>query len=192
MKNNSEIFEQIIEIGSMGRQKGLLSGFNGNISIRHEGICYITNSGSIKGKLTPNDIATVSIESKKTIKGKPSSELSMHLEIYSNCPNAIAIVHTHPINFIALELCSPNTNFLDLPLFEAKNMIKKLSYIEEIEPGTHELAHKVGIAHQNFEATWLSRHGLVCHADDIYKALALSEEFESLATIQLLARKYKV
>lgn len=189
MRSYSEIFEQIKKICSMAWQKGLLYGFNGNVSQRVENICYITNSGTIKGSLTINDMATVNIISGKVISGSPSSELAMHLEIYNNCPEALAIIHTHPIHCLALELCSKNSNFLNLPLFEATCMLDKLNYIPAIKPGTSELAHIVGMAHKNFEATWLSAHGLVCHATNLEKALALSEEFESLATIQLLSTR---
>jgi len=189
MQNNSEIFEQIKTICRMAWQKGLLSGFNGNVSLRLEDICYITNTGSIKGNLTIDDMGTVDIISKKVISGNPSSELSMHLEIYNNCPSALAIMHTHPINFLALELRTQKSNFLDLPLFEAKAMLKKLQYIAAIKPGTEKLAYEVGMAHQDCEATWLSNHGLVCHATNLNKALALSEEFESLAAIQLLGTR---
>lgn len=173
----------------MAWQKGLLSGFNGNVSLRVEDICYITNSGSIKGNLTIKDMATVDIKSEKIISGSPSSELAMHLAIYNKCADALAIIHTHPVNFLALELCSKSSNFLNLPLFEAVNMLKKLAYIPAIQPGTSELAQAVGIAHTNYEATWLSLHGLVCHAINLEKALALSEEFESLAKIQLLSTR---
>lgn len=189
MKKFTEIFEQIKELGNRAWQKSLYYGSSGNISVCHGGICYITNTGSAIGHLTANDIGMADIKSKEVISGNPSMELGMHLAVYHNRPEALAIMHTHPINFLALEICTSSSNFLSLPLFEAVSMSQKLTYIQRLKPGSPDLASYVGAAHKNFEASWISNHGLVCHASNLHDAFILSETYESLAKIQLLAIK---
>lgn len=173
----------------MAWQRGLLSGFNGNVSLRQGEVCFITQSGAAKGHLLPENVATVRIADGVSLCGQPSSELAMHLEVYRRVPETGAIVHTHPRHLLALDLLEGEEAFLRLPLFEAERMRQRLGFVPALEPGTRALAEAVGREHTRHEAVWLSRHGLSCRGGDLVGALALAEELEHLAAVQLLARQ---
>ena len=171
-------------------ERHLLSGFNGNVSIRIQGAttdtCLITCTGSAKGNLRPGDLALVDIPTGKVLAGGiPSSEGTMHLEIYRKQPQAQGVVHTHPPKLLALGTLVKTEDCLKLPIFESDLIRERVTYIPDHEPGTEELAMKAGQAATTHEAIHMEKHGLVCWGKDPEWALSLSEEIEHLASIHL-------
>ena len=168
-------------------QRGLLSGFNGNLSIRKEDVVFLTATGTVKATLTPADLCKVELASGNLLSGPPpSTESFMHLEIYRIQPEARAICHTHPPHLLALSLAG--SPLLDLPLFESAALARELAHVEDLLPGTQELALAVAAASARSRAVFMKRHGLTCWAESLDRAVALCEELDSLARIQLLAR----
>ncbi len=177
-------------------QRGLLSGFNGNVSLRlnstatqngfPDDVCLITCTGSVKGMLSPGDLAVVRISTGERLAGGiPSSEAGMHLEIYRNQPDARAVVHTHPPRLLALGLRIPFEERLRLPIFEAEPLRSQMTVVRDNEPGTQVLARDTGLAAQRYRAVIMERHGLTCWGENAVHALGLSEEIEHLAGIHL-------
>lgn len=176
---------------------GMLAGCNGNASCRWQSPegerIVITRSGAAKGRLTLQDLCVLDARSGATLYGgSSSSEGLMHLEVYAARPRCGAILHTHPRQLLALALklegqADWQERFLKLPVFESGVWRARLGYAPAFEPGTRELAEAVGQAARDFEAVWMTRHGLCATAPCLGQALTLSEELEHLAAIQLLA-----
>ncbi|MFW6055157.1 MAG: class II aldolase/adducin family protein, partial [Thermodesulfobacteriota bacterium] len=108
----------------------------------------------------------------------------MHLALYRSQPLARAIVHTHPLHLLALDLAGQGSP-LDLPLFEAGLFRELFTEVEPIRPGSSQLARAVAEAAREHRAIYLRRHGLVCWEENLTRALALSEELEALAKVKL-------
>ena len=171
-------------------QQGLLAGFNGNVSVRVGENCVITCSGVAKGALDRDSLCLVRIADGQHLAGAPaSSETPLHLEIYRQQPKALAIVHTHPPKLLALGACVPVQERLRLPVFEAEPLRERLAFVADHAPGSLAIAMDAGLAAQKHEAVWLERHGLVAWSHKASHALALSEELEHLANIQLMLRQ---
>lgn len=182
------VFEDMRHTCYRAWKRGLLSGFNGNISVRNQSTCCITRTGAAKGDLLPHDVVIVDVPSGSALTDqKPSSELPMHLAIYRARPLATAIVHTHPRHLLALEMKVKHENFLRLPIFEAETQRQNLGFVPKLAPGCPALAEAVALMIEHFPAVWMSQHGLVCCASSLRTALALSEELDHLAAVQLLA-----
>ena len=96
MKKN--IFE-IIDVSNEIYDKGLVSGKAGNISARFKGengdIIGITPTLKSLSDLSEEDIVLVDLDGNVLTRGKPSSEVNMHIEIYKKRPDVNGIVHTH-------------------------------------------------------------------------------------------------
>jgi L-fuculose-phosphate aldolase len=179
----------IIRTGRDGWKRGLYNGMNGNISVKTGGRMLITGTGSAKGHLVPEDLTLMDRNSRKVLTGPPpSSETPVHLAVYDQQPGAGAIVHTHPPHLLALSLQHFGDNLLDLPLFEGKIYAKMLISVPPMEPGTEELARAVGTASASHPCIFMENHGLVVWASTLTRALALTEEIESLARIRLGGR----
>ena len=171
-------------------ERGLLSGVGGNISLRLGEDCLITCSGAAKGYLRHEEIVVVKMDgSRDAGQSAPSSELGMHLALYRARPEAAAIAHAHPCRLLALSLRVEEKDFLRLPLFEAERLRAGLAFVPALPPGTEELARAAAHAASRPEirALWMWGHGLTCLGGSLTQALALAEELEHLAAVQLLA-----
>jgi L-fuculose-phosphate aldolase len=161
---------------------GLIVGSEGNISIRDKEGFWITPSGKIKENLKPKEIAFVNWEG-KFLKGIPSSEWGMHLEIYRKNSSAHAIVHSHPTYLLVLNLLG--FTFKNFSLFEAQYFFKeKIKIIPPLPPGSFELWDKVSEESINSKVLILSNHGLVVWEKDLETAVNLSIIFEKLCKIE--------
>ena len=170
-----------------------MAGFNGNASIRvggpkHEqgGFCLITRSGAAKGRLGPADFSLLSLPEGALLQGPAaSSESAVHLGIYAACPDAAAIMHSHPPCLLSLCLALPPKERLALPLPEAESFRARLTWTPFSAPGSAALAETVAAAAPQYPAIWMERHGLVVHGPDLAFCLSLTEELEQLAKVQL-------
>lgn len=179
----------IREAGSRAWQRGLMAGLNGNISLRQGDAMIITVSGSAKGRLRPGDLALVNLASGAvTGPGQPSTEAALHRAVYASQSKAQAVLHVHPPHLLALSLAKPQDDLLELPLFEAGVWSRKMIRLAPLQPGCEALAKQVGRAAMAYPALFMERHGLVCWGRDMDEALALAEELESLARIDVLNR----
>ena len=179
----------IRDTGNRAWQRGLMAGLNGNISLRQGDSMIITVSGSAKGRLRPGDLALVSLESGRvTGAGQPSTEAALHRAVYASQVKAQAVLHVHPPHLLALSLGKPQGDLLDLALFEADVWTRKMIRLPPLQPGCEALARQVGRAAMAYPALFMERHGLVCWGRDLDEALALAEELESLARIEVLRR----
>uniref|UniRef100_A0A7V4JRI8 Class II aldolase/adducin family protein n=1 Tax=Thermodesulfobacterium geofontis TaxID=1295609 RepID=A0A7V4JRI8_9BACT len=166
-------------------KKGLIIGSEGNLSIRDKKGFWITPSGKIKENLKPEEIAFINWNG-EFLKGNPSSEWGMHLEIYRKNPAALAIVHSHPTYLLVLNLLGfPFKNF---SLFEAQYFFKEIKIIPPLPPGSFELWNKVSEESINSNVLVLSNHGLVVWERDLETAVNLSIIFEKLCKIEYLKK----
>ena len=171
-----------------GWQRGLLSGFNGNVSMRSGTSCIITRSGCVKACLDWADFGVLDIDTGKQIAGSPaSSEAQMHCAIYRRLPKADAVVHAHPPHLLALSLLRhPMFEPRENGLFEASAMLGQLGWVKDFPPGSSELAEAVAEMAVSFPAVWMHRHGITCCSSEPQRALSLAEELDHLAKIELL------
>jgi len=197
-----ETRQSIIAVCRRAWERGLLSGFNGNVSLRLGEECLVTCSGAAKGYLLAENIVAVRIgdmgdaapHPEQDAGGldpmrRPSSELGMHLALYRARPDIAAIVHTHPCRLLALSLRVAEQDFLHLPLFEAETLRVGLAFVPALPPGTDKLALAVAdaAARPEIRAVWMQGHGLVSLGGTLTQALALAEELEHLAVVQLIS-----
>lgn len=184
----------LIKSGREAGRAGLMTGFNGNISCRvklpgHDKggeAMLITRSGSAKSRLEPGDLTLLCMSDGRRLAGQDaSSELDMHLELYRVCPGSSFILHSHPPRLLALSLRLPPEERLALPLPEAERYRELMAQAPCCPPGSKELAVAVAEAAKSRPAVWMEGHGLVVHGSDWATLIALSEELEQLALIQL-------
>lgn len=176
----------LMEAGERAWTRGLISGFNGNLSLRSGQDMLVTASGCAKGRLSPADIVRVRIADGSVLSGGPcSSETPMHLAVYRAVPEARAIVHLHPRELLALSLVVSEDQLLALPLYEAAVYRREMTCVPVLNPGSEELAQSVAQVLAERKAAFLHGHGLTCRGPDLFAALHLAEELEALASIQL-------
>ncbi|MFM5881754.1 class II aldolase/adducin family protein [Methanobrevibacter gottschalkii] len=178
---------EIINVSNEIYNKGLVSGKAGNISKRIKGstgdIVAITPTLKSLSYLKEEDIVLVDMDGNLLTRGKPSSELNMHLEIYKKRSDVNAIVHTHSTYATGFAFSSKKLKRLE-GFGEIKNPY--LNSIEYFKPGTSELAKNVSEGIKNEDVLILKNHGVICVSDKLKEAKLLSIFVEESAKTQFV------
>ena len=184
MKKN---IDEIIKISNEIYDKGLVSGKAGNISVRFKGeigdIIAITPTLKSLSKLNEEDIVLVDLDGNVLTKGKPSSEVNMHLEIYKKRPDVNGIVHTHSPYATGFAHSSKK-----IKRYEGFGEIKT-PYLAEIDyekPGSDELAKSASEGLGSEDVLVLKNHGVICVSDNLKEAELLAVFVEEIAKSQFI------
>ena len=178
---------EIINVSNEIYNKGLVSGKAGNISKRIKAstgdIVAITPTLKSLSDLKEEDIVLVDMDGNLLTKGKPSSEVGMHLEIYKKRNDVNAIVHTHSTYATGFAFSNK-----DLKRLEGFGEIKNpyVASIEYAKPGTVELAKNAGEDIKNEDVLILKNHGVICVSDDLNEAKLLAVFVEESAKTQFV------
>ncbi len=175
---------KLIEVCNKLYDRELASGKSGNVSIRLGNYIAITPTLKAMNDLNEDDIVLVDMKSNILTKGKPSSEVGMHLAIYKKRSDVNAIIHTH----------SPYTTGF---AFSDKK-IKRLEgfgeinnpYVASIEyekPGSDELALNASEAIKNEDVLVLKNHGVICVGKDLNETESLAIFIEESAKTQFVS-----
>lgn len=184
MKKN---IAEIINVSNEIYDKGLVSGKAGNISVKFKqndyDIVAITPTLKSLSDLSEEDIVLVDMQGNVLTKGKPSSEVNMHLEVYRRRPDISAIVHTHSPYATGFAFSSKRIKRL-----EGFGTINNpyLPYIEYEKPGSDELAKNIGENISDDDVLILKNHGVVCLGENLKEAKLLAVFVEESAKTQFV------
>jgi len=175
--------QELVQIASELFQLQLITATGGNLSLRIEGRpeCWITPTQLYKGNLRPEAMVRIDFEGNALDAGAlaPSSERSLHTEIYRARPEVRAIIHAH----------APYATILGLsglpfsPITTDAAFFKEMPLVPFIMPGTQELALAVVKALGQNPACILRNHGLVVAASSLRRAANLVEAIERTAQL---------
>ncbi len=131
--------EEIILIGRLLFQEGLVDAVAGNISVRFKDRILITRRGSMKGSLGRADILRLKLEG-DFLDFRASSELVVHRKLYRET-RARAIVHAHPISAVSLSYTFESIKPVDS---EGRDMLGSVRVLSLKKPSaSEELARAV-------------------------------------------------
>jgi len=185
-----EISNYIINFCHLLYMKNMVNSTGGNVSLRKNDVVFITSTGSLLGKLTPEMIIKVKLDGSVLGSGKPSKETAMHLGIYNARPGICGIVHPHPPYSIAYScIVQPyDMEFVDMPAFTPgfAKRIGRMGFVPYSKPGSGDLANCVKKLIAKYNGLLLQNHGIVTVGSDLEEALALSEEIEENAQLYFL------
>jgi L-fuculose-phosphate aldolase len=178
--------ELILTAQEMSRS-GINQGTSGNLSLRSGDGMLITPSGLPYDRLEPPDIVFLPLDcaDAPVSEGprKPSSEWRIHRDVYRARPEALAILHAHPVHSAALAcLQRPLPAFHYMVAVAGGRDIRCAPYATF---GTQDLSDHVLAALEGRRACLMANHGLLCLGADLRSALALAIEIEALARTYL-------
>ena len=183
MKSPFEIKKEICEVGLKLWQKGFVAANDGNISVKiSENEYYCTPTGVSKASLTPDMIIKVDRDGKK-LEGKlnPSSEIKMHMRVYRERPDVMAVVHAHPPVATAFTVADIDLDQYVLP--EAVLTIGAVPTCDYGTPSTMEIPDSLDPYLQDHDAFLLRNHGALTVGCNLTKAFFVMEEVEFNAVI---------
>lgn len=187
-KSERQIREEIIKTAAMLHHKNMLAACDGNISYRYDNnTILITPTGKPKFLLAEDDIAVVDMNG-KVIKGKPSSEMLMHLEIYKMRADARAVIHAHPPTAVAYSIAHPDAK--EIPSGSFSELILAVGTLPIVPfqmPGSPEMGTALHPFIKNHKVMVLARHGALSFGEDLIEAYNGMERLEHSCEILLKA-----
>lgn len=185
--------KEVCEIAKRAQRDGLCKHKSGNFSARDKESAYIviTPTSVDRDLLTPRDMVVMDLEAnvRENLSGlRPTSEALMHLMIYRQKPEAVAIAHTHSAyatTFALLNKPIPAIVYEVANLGLTKARVPVAPYGR---PGTPALADSVIEACREADSFLLEKHGVVAVDNrDIYEAFLKVAYIEELAELYYLA-----
>lgn len=189
MPNPWKLKQEMCEIGRRMYERGLVSAFEGNLSVRlapDRLLC--TPSLMCKGFLKPEDLCVVDLTGKQ-ISGerKRSSEIFLHLGIYRERPDAQAVVHTHAPHATAFAIThTPVPNCIT---GEVEVFLGEVPLAPYATAGSPEMGEVVAPLVREANVVLLANHGVVSHGKSLEEALHRTEILEAYCRTLIIARQ---
>lgn len=180
--------EQIVEVCRRMHERGLISGTEGNVSIRLEkSRILVTPSGVNKGFIKESDLVIIDEKGKEQRGGrKASSEVKVHLSAYRVRPDIASVVHAHPPTAVAFTIAGISLAQCILP--ESILVLGQTPTAPYAPPSSDELAQEMEKFFIQYDIVMMDRHGSVTLGRDVFQAYDRLESLEHTAVITLRAR----
>lgn len=165
---------------------GLAVGTAGNVSVRAGRGIAITPSGVDADDLDADRIVLVDLGGDVVEgRGRPSSELPLHLAAYRARPDVGAVVHTHSPWATAHAVVG-----LALPVvhYVLTDLGGGIAVVPFAPPGSEVLARSVAEALRDRHGVLLGGHGAVTVGPDLQRAYARARTLEEVAALHARAR----
>lgn len=185
--NESECKQQVIAIARKLYDRQMVNTNEGNVSIRLGDRIYITPSQVNKEHLTPGIIAVTDLDGNQ-LEGdlKPSSEILMHLHVYSLRSDVSGVVHNHSPYATAFAIAGQP--IATKGYTEMIYLYDQIPVAEYGAPGTMEITRGIGQYIHQTDVMLLANHGLLAVGTDLTDAYQKAESIESIAKTLLLTR----
>ncbi len=187
MQRERQLKQLIVQICRMLHQKNLIAATDGNVSVRlGEDRLLTTPSGVNKGFLEEKQIITVDLEGRLLEgRGRPTSEVEMHLLAYRLRPDVQAVVHAHPPLVTGFSIAGISLEEFILPeVVMTMGLVPTASYAT---PATKEVPEAIRDLILSYDALVLERHGAVTVGRDLIDAYNKMEKLEHAANVILTA-----
>ena len=174
---------ELIKVGELLYQKGLLVGTDGNFSIRlNENEILITASGYCKGRLTEDGFTVVDLDGTVLSGPKPARDIRMHLAVYRQRPEVNAVVHAHPPVATGLSMTGGmEEEFSKVALPEVLFNLHGVAVTDYCTPISCEVPEELVKAMKKVpqaDAVLLSNHGALTMGDTAWDAFYKMETLE--------------
>ena len=188
MQDSRALRDEIVSVCRRLYERGLIAGPDGNVSARlDEETILVTPAGMSKVDVRPEDLVVVAMDGRR-VSGyrEPSSEVSLHVRIYSRRTDVGAVVHAHPP--AATGFAVAGEGFEDNVLPELIVQLGAVPLVPYATPGTESLPDACEPYLGTHDAFLLANHGAVTTGPTLMVAHQRMESLEHAARITLVAR----
>lgn len=173
----------ILEIGKRMYNKGFVAANDGNISCKvGPNAIWTTPTGVSKGYMTLDMLVKTDLTGKVLIGNrKPSSEVKMHLRVYNENPDVMAVTHAHPPVATSFAIAGISLDKAVLP--EAVVQLGSVPIAHYATPGSQEVPDSIAPYCKTHNGVLLANHGALTWGKDLIEAFYRLESLEYYATI---------
>ncbi len=184
-KKISELKNEIIASGKLLWSKDLVSGLNGNISLKmDDNQILITKTKTCLGFLEETDIVLTNINGEGSENQGISTETLLHTTLYKNFPKVSAVIHTHTayINGYFLE----NATFTSR-IIESKIALGEVQSVEQLTPSVTDVTPVVEMMTKSNLGV-LQNHGVLAMGDNLFDCFLYVQSLEEAIKIESVSR----
>ncbi|MBI5020130.1 MAG: class II aldolase/adducin family protein [Ignavibacteriales bacterium] len=212
MESKNQNIEILIDICHRLYANRFVAATDGNVSVRLDNGNFLTTRTAInKGMVTAEDLIEIDFQGNITLKSgirnstseirngepsinphpsslesKPSTEVGMHIYIYSQRTDVNAVVHAHPPYATGFATARQPLNDCLLP--EVIVGLGAIPLAEYATPSTDEVVKSLEPYVKTADAILLANHGVVTYGKDLWDAYFKMEKAEHAAHITYIAR----
>jgi 3-dehydro-4-phosphotetronate decarboxylase len=192
--SESKLRDEICRLGESLFTRGLTFGSAGNISARLEDGWLMTPTNFSLGRLDPAELSKLDANGKLVSGKPPTKETFLHRAMYSERPQAGAVVHLHSTYSVAVSALADIDEANVLPPITAYYVMRvgRLPLVGYYPPGDLALADAVQRLAGKHHAVLLANHGPVVAGSTLDTAANAIEELEETAKLFLLLRGSKI
>ena len=186
-KTEHEQREDLVRVCRMVHEKGWVAMNDGNVSIRLNGDRILCTPTAIsKGMIEMQDLIVCDMDGNK-VEGcrERTSEIEMHMTIYSLRPDVQSVVHAHPP--VATGFATAGRALDKALLPEVIIQLGAVPLASYGLPGTPALSEGMRPFIPHYDALLLENHGCTSYGRDVWEAFFRMEMVEHFARITLVA-----
>lgn len=178
-----EAKKAILEVGKRMYQKGFVAANDGNISCKvGPDTLWTTCTGVSKGFMTQDMLVKMDTNGKVLMGSrKPSSEVKMHLRVYQENSEVLAVTHAHPPVATSFAIAGISLDKAILP--EAVVQLGTVPIARYATPGSQEVPDSIAPFCRDYNGVLLANHGALSWGRDVIEAFYRLESMEYYATI---------
>ena len=183
-----EAIAQLVEVGRLAVERGLVIASGGNLSARLPGEAefVVTAAGTWLDRLTPDDFSVVTLDG-AVVAGaqRPSSEWKLHQRTYRARPDVAAVVHLHPQHAVLVDALGHPIRLLTL---DHAVYVRSVGRVPFLPSGSDELADAAAEQARAHDCIVLAHHGCSALGPDVGMAFrrAMNPEEAAIATYRCL------
>ncbi len=187
-RSEATLRAEIVEVGRRLYARGYTASNDGNISVRLDDHRLLMTPKSVcKGFMDAAMMCITDLSGTKLAGDRdPSSEMQMHLEVYRQRPDAMAVVHAHPPTATGFAVAGIPLD--RAVLAEVVTTLGSVPIAEYATPSTKELPEAVRKYVKAHDGMLLANHGALTLGSDLFSAYYKMETIEHFAKISLVAR----
>lgn len=180
-----EAKKAIIEVGKRMYIRGFVASNDGNISVKvGPNAIWATPTGVSKGYMTPDMLVKLNMDGKVIYgQSKPSSEIKMHLRVYNENSEIMAVTHAHPPVATSFAIAGLQLDRAILP--EAVVNLGSVPIAPYATPGTQAVPDSIAPYCRSHNAVLLANHGALTWGKEVFEAYYRLESLEHYATVMM-------
>lgn len=188
--SDEEAKELILDIGNRMFVRNFVAANDGNITCKvSPNEIWATPTGVSKGFMRKQDLIKMKLDGTIIQENgiKPSSEIKMHLRIFQENPEVMAVTHAHPPVSTAFAIAGIALDDIISP--EAFVNLGVVPCVHYETPGSEGIPESVAPYAKDYSALLLANHGAVTWGRSLLEAYYRLESLEGYAT-SILYSKY--
>ncbi len=178
----AEAVDQLVEVGRLAVERGLVLASGGNLSARLPGGAgfVVTAAGTWLDRLTAADFSVLTLDGDVVGgAGRPSTEWKLHQRTYRVRADVNAVVHLHPQHAVLVDALGHAIRLISL---DHAFYVRSVATVPYLPNGSDELADSAAEAAREHDCIVLSHHGCSTLGADLATAYRRALNLEEAAT----------